>query len=330
MRINDITIITLLVLLSVGCGGRGGNSMAKSGEQATHAERPTPPKIVSSKPLSRCYPGECEVDAPDTLRNYMKGLEEQKIELFVRLNEYTPIIEQAITELDRFSLGERKYYPVKETKEALQVLAHDQGYFWNHGWEPYDSEDLYPSEAYFFRLYEQAVRLSPRIDLLAHFCSSDGRIGIINYSEWNPDPLYSMMIYRRGESLFLRMIGKKGEVNITDTYPLTDTKGRSYYLLSNNLRTREIAEEDKLCYLPTTNLFRQFLYEDVDGEMVLRCSMEQMPFDEPADGQKIVFNQKNLCWNICERNGKYYHQIEGTPTLHLTLDGANSKFTLTE
>lgn len=325
---RNITLILAAALLLVSCAGKRSSAKGdKITEEQTSA--PIPPKIVNTKPLNRCYPGECE--APTSLAEYKAMLVREKIGLFVRLEEYTPEINKAVEELERYERGERKHYPAEQVKRALLVMTSDQGYYWNHGWESDTKGDLYPNEAYLFRFYEQAVRLCPRIDLLANHLSSDGRVGVVNYQEWNPDPLYCMLIYRRGENLFLQMVGEKADVHIDAIYPLTDAQGRRYYLLSNNLHKPRMHEEEwHRDHQYLDRFFRQFLYEEVCGELVLRCSTASFPFEAFSSKHRIVFSPTELCWKHCTKHGDHYHQVAGTPTLHLTLDGEQSHFKLIE
>lgn len=227
---------------------------------------------------------------------------------------------QRIDTLDRFSRGEIEEFPAETAKSLLSSYAFTLGDCYSHSGfddEEYKDSLMYGEEA-FYRLVEMVVELSPSVEAIAERCSADKEVGVLNYAEWNPNALYSFVIYKKGEKLAVEMVGERATTYIENIYPLTDEAGRQYYLLSNNLKREEYK---RYMYDP----FCQYLYEKSEDGLQLRCHIIGEPFS-CSDYQYIIFNPRELRWNHCYKKGDLYHAREGSKTLHLTLEGENSHF----
>lgn len=258
-------------------------------------------------------PGEFEVVKTNELVDYFNKLQDLGFCMCDR-NGDGEEINRAIVELEKYAKGNRKYYPEEDIRAAISIMNDCEGYFYNHGPAPVINE----CSVFMYRFMEQAARLCPDIEFLADFCSKDKQIGIINQREWSPNPLLSMLIYNTNtdEGCRIRMIGEPEEVIIDKVFCLSDDKGNKYYLCSNNI---------------TDIHFAQFLFQMKDDDVELLCHTMEMPKCETYySNSEIIFNPKKLCWERCVKKGKYYHRIDGTPSLRLEIDGKKSRFIVEE
>ena len=259
-------------------------------------------------------PGDYITDNPDNVTDYLQNLCQEHgamVALHSADYEDSMAIWQAIHLLDEYAAGRRKYYPAEEVRHALGALAFNLGYWYSHGayFDYDDTKDTNYAEIFFFRFLEQAVRLSPLVDYVTDFHSADGTAGILNYHEWSPNPLYSFLVYSTDKGPRICTVGEKGDTKIEKLFHLTDSKGREYYLCSNNMG---------YCN------FRQYLFL-CDGYSIREvASCTKFPMSD-FDGD-IVFNPRLLRWDYCKDNGGTYVRIEGTQSLLLKLDGENSRF----
>lgn len=288
----------MAVALFVGCGGH-----RKPSPETAEAE-------TQGKPM--------------TLFERIDQMQQQGIELGGwHDGEDSLWIWQRLDSLDRYSRGEIETFPAEVAKSVLNSYAFTLGDCYGHN--GYDDEEYKDSlmwgEEGFYRLVEMTVELSPSVEAVAEQCSADKEVGVLNYDEWNSNALYSFVIYHNGESLAAEMVGERGTTYIENIYPLTDTQGRQYYLLSNNLKR----EEEYSRYM--SDPFCQYLYEKSDEGLVLRCHIIGEPFS-CSDYQYIIFNPRELRWNHCYKKGDLYYAREGSKTLRLVLDGENSRFTI--
>lgn len=275
----------------------------------------------------RLAPGDYTADTPDNITGYLQTLcleHGAVVALHCGDREDSLKIWQTVSLLDDYAAGQRKYYPAEDVRDALDALVLDRGYWYSHaGYLGYDYDDIDTdyAEIFFFRILEQAVRLSPQIDYVTDFHSADGTAGILNYHEWSPNPLYSFLVFPTDKGLRVRKVGETGDTKIEKLFHLTDDAGREYYLCSNN---GDLGGSDDYYGVA----FRQFLYLR-DGDNMREVSSYVGPDFPPAGFEgKVVFNPRLLRWNCCKKDGDKYVNVEGTQSLQLKLDGENSSFAI--
>ena len=262
-------------------------------------------------------PGAYRMDEPESITAYFETLCSQYgAEVAVHCDDVDDSLKvwQAVRLLDDYAAGRRAYYPTEEIRNALGVLVVELGYRYSHGME---KEHL---ELFFFRLLEQAVRLSPKVDFVTDFHSADGTAGILNYHEWSPNPLYSFLVYPTDNGLRVRLVGEALDTRIEKLFHLTDNMGREYYLCSNNGSPDYQYDFSRL-------YFCQYLFMcDGDGLQEVASETGQNCFvPEEFDGD-VVFNPRLLRWDCCKRTGDTFVRVEGTSSLVLHLDGNRSRF----
>ncbi len=303
MRILKFIIIAISTLSVVACHRVGGGSRL-SGEQDV-----------------RLAPGEYVVDEPESVTDYFETLcNRYGAEVAVHIDDYDDSLKvwQAVRLLDDYVAGRRVYYPADEVRHALDELAFELGYRYDHG---VDEEHL---ELFFFRLLEQAVRLSPKLELVTDFHSSDGTAGILNYHEWAHNPMYSFLVYPTDKGLRVRMIGEVLNTRIEKLFHLTDSMGREYYLCSNN---GSLDYQEDFIWL----FFRQYLYMRDGDDLREVASYTGLDSFVPEDFDgTVVFNPRLLRWDCCRQSGDVFVRIDGTSSLRLHLDGNRSRFIVIE
>ena len=265
-------------------------------------------------------PGDYRADEPDDLLAYFEALcLEQRAVVAVHSNDPQDSLDiwNAIRLLDDYAAGRRKYYPVDEVRDALAALAFDLGYWFNHS----NDEDTNRAEIFFFRFLEQAVRLSPQVDFVTDFHCADGSAGILNYHEWNPNPLYSFLVYPTTKGLRVTMIGETGDTKTEKLFHLSDDAGNDYYLCSNN---GDIDVSDIIYNVA----FRQFLFLRDGDKMDVVANYTKPDFTPDEFEGRIVFNPRLLQWDCCSQKGNTFIRIENSHSLHLILDGKKSRFTI--
>lgn len=249
-------------------------------------------------------PGEFEVVKTKELVDYFNKLQDMG---FCKCGDGEEI-NKAIVELEKYAKGNRKYYPEEDVRTAISIMSDCESDGYSHGTEEVVNE----CSVFMYRFMEQAARLCPNIEFLADFCSQDKEMGIINQHAWSQNPLLSMLIYNTNtdEGCRIKMVGEPEEVRIDKVFCLSDDKGNKYYLCSNN-----------------NIYFAQFLFQMKDDDVELLCHTTEMPKCETYhNNSEIIFNPKKLCWEHCVKKGKYYHKIDGTPSLRLEIDGKKSRF----
>lgn len=262
-------------------------------------------------------PGTYQADAPYDLKVYFGSLIQYgiaRIYIHGSEEEGVALVGKSIAKLQQYATGKQLFYPIEEVNNALKLMAFEQGYLYSHGSNPNNS-----GQTFFFRYLEQAARLCPNLTFLTDIRTPDGEAGILYFPEWSQiNPLYSFLLFRNIQGGFnVQLIGSIGEDKIEKIYPLKDESGNKYYLCSCNA---------------SAIYFRQFLYQIQNNRAHLLCSTEQdksgqlnWPMPD-ADNYEIIFNPQKVCWNYCYQKGDSYHQIDGTQTLYLKLDGKHSHF----
>lgn len=261
------------------------------------------------------YPGDCKVEPVVNIQAYFDSICEHHgaaVWTHGSDEQQTAEVWAAVKELDRYANHQRQYYPAEEVGKALQHMAFEQGYLYSHGAEE-TPRVANPGEVFLFHFIEQAAIHSPQIDFVTTFHATDGKAGILYFPEWSGiNPLYSFLVYETEQGYRVLTIGEKGCTKITSIYPLTDQRGRNYYLCSNN---------DFIVY------FDQYLYGWDGQTMTYLCEPNHLTgWDRYDDGHKIVFNPTKLTWNYCLPSNGVYQKAEDTTTLRLTLDWDKSKF----
>lgn len=123
-----------------------------------------------------------ESTAPKNLTAYFDSLQQQGffIPYHTDSTEQQKVI-HTVALLQKYQIGERKYYPAEEVQAALELMRHELGYRQNHRGEELTTEET----GFFFRFLEQAARLCPDVHLLADVASADHKVGVINFQEWS-------------------------------------------------------------------------------------------------------------------------------------------------
>ena len=303
MNINKIIPLVAIVFFMASC------------------QQPTGPDNAVVPQNIMLAPGQYVVDEPDNLTEYFHNLcLEQGAIVAVHSSDYEDSLQgwQTIQALDDFAAGRRQYYPAEEVKDALGSLAFELGYWYSHG-EQVDTNHL---EMFFFRLLEQAVRLSPQVDYVTDFHASDGTAGILNYHEWSPNPLYSFLIYPTDNGLRVTQVGETGFVKTEKLFHLTDDSGRDYYLCSNN---GDFGNED--VFVRVFFCQHLFMCDEAGVREVASYSASESNYEEDSNC-RVVFNPQQLRWDLCKRDGDKYIRLDNTPSLFLEIDGLNSIFYL--
>lgn len=257
-------------------------------------------------------PGDYKVDFPNDLVAYFDSLclEGAYVATHTDEKEDSLAVWDAIRLLDRFAQGKSKFYPAAQIRNALEILRLEQAYCFNHSGQ----EGNNGGEAFMFRLIEQAALHCNQIDFITDFRADDRKVGVLYFGEWGLGlPLYSILVYQTHQGFRVKMIGGVGDAKIEKIFHLNDKQGRDYYLCSNN--------EDGV-------YFRQYLYSWKDDDLCLTREMD-VEFGCPESyekGYELVFNPTQCKWSYCQKDGDIYHPVNGTPILHLILDGDSSKF----
>lgn len=254
------------------------------------------------------------------------------------------LVHHAVHELRRYQTGERKYYPEKEVKEALDCMGFELGYIYSHG-----GDIWYVSLYYWFNFATQAALLSPNLEFISHKHSPDHQIGLVSYHEWSPCPLMSFLVIQKNNYCAIQLIDL--DVDLKKIFQIEGEQGEEYYLLASRV--------DELMYNP----LNAYLYKkSADGisfvskESLSYTSFMNNPFydlvpietdergyttlnivysdfaleqarkngmnpDSFMDSLEIIYNPQKYQWDLCIRNGgDYWHKIEGTKSLYLHVD----------
>lgn len=304
-KITHLLLLLLAVCLWTSCRNNGNEQHEPSS------------KSESAPQDIRLAPGFYTMDEPDNLTAYFETLCREHGAV-VAVHSDNPLdsikIWQTIRLLDEYADGNRKYYPSDEVRQSLDALALDLGYWFNHG----DVEDTNFAEVFFFRFLEQVVRLSPQVDFVSDFHCNDGSAGILNFHEWSPNPLYSFLVYPSNGGLRVRMVGDVGDTKIMKLFHLSDDAGRDYYLCSNN---GDLEEGDGIYRVA----FRQFLFLRDGDNLSEVASYSNSDFIPDGFDGKVVFNPQSLRWDCCKMDGDKYVPVANSKSLHLNLDGKNSR-----
>lgn len=303
MKIHRYILAAAALLAAAACGGPGGGggTEAAAGDNAAQEDNAVVEEV-----------SEGGVPVDNALMRRFADLA-RRGEIEVLTHSYEPEdslkVWSAVRELGRYAEGKLKDFPATEVRSAMGEAAFQLGYEWSHC----DNIDDTPLDMFLLELMDEAAKYTPQIDHLSDFHSEDGNVGIINYHEWSPAPLYSFMIYRSGNGFRKLQVGNKGEVRIDKIFQPGEVDGDSYYLLSNN----------------TTSLsFCQYLYRLHNGEAELVSSINGFPTMDEGWKYDIIYNPRTYTWCYCTRRGEYYHKVDGSPVVRLDFNGPRSRFIL--
>ena len=267
-------------------------------------------------------PGVYKTEFPDDLNKYFDSLENKcdaPVWLHAEDDEHNKqkTVYYAINELNRYKHGQRKYFPDSLLRRALKAIDLEIAYIYSHG----EEQSIHFGERFFFRLLEQTVINSPKIDYVTDFHSNDGNAGILNYDDLSSKPLYSFLIYKTDNGLRLLTVGDSINIGIEKIFNLQDSQGRNYYLCSNN----------SMYSYYFGDFFCQYLYLYDGNSLKLVASTQlvkefSMYGKNISDKAEIIFNPRTLTWSYCLKKGDIYKKITNTPELHLKLNGSNSEF----
>ena len=221
-------------------------------------------------------------------------------------------IQKALHELQRYSSGKRKYYPVEDMKRALSYLSQYEHYMSGHS---EDHHELRLVQNYRNHFVAIAAMLCPNLDFMAYVKDADETIGLIQYPDWShTSTIQSYVFLPKGKTLTAKVIDELNGVQATKIFRLKDSAGSVYYLFSND---------------DNSNRFAQVLCMMNKGTLEHVASLPDIRFDGPSDAV-IQFNPRKLEWNVCEWKNNNLHKIPGTRVVSLKLAGKKSRFNFTE
>lgn len=225
------------------------------------------------------------------------------------------IVENCIAQLQRYKNGERKYYPAEDIYRSLEIMRLELGYIYNHCGDA-DGDFEIRDYVFFIRFLEQAALLCPQLELLTNIMSADRKIGVINFQEWSPNPLFSFVLNENPQGgFFLTRINDIGSVKIEKIFTL-DNEGKKYYLLSNNNNLQQFSQ-----YICIIENHKTFLFNGKNFTEAFNKWTASLP-----ENYTIVFNPQKVCWNLCKFKNNVFQPIEKTQTLYLKLDGEKSYY----
>ena len=221
------------------------------------------------------------------------------------------MVKKGLTELQRYATGKRKYYPVEEVNTTISLLSEYDHYASGHGG---DESELNMVNNYRNHFIAIAAMLSPNMDFLRPIKDVNQTIGLMQFPDWSHSyPIQSYVLLPVGEKLSARSMNELNAVAATKIFRLGDEKGREYYLFSN--------DED-------IHQFGQVLCMMDQGELKYVTRLTDLYAHIQQEGIIFFYPNKTL-WHFCEDKDDRFQRIEGAPTIHLKLDGMNSKFYIT-
>lgn len=274
-------------------------------------------------------PGVYRMDYIKDIKAYFSFLHEERGVVGVyHVEEDKNVVPVAIEQLHAFVNGDRKSYPYSEVMNAITTVAFELGYIDGHGGVEQGYINL--GEAFLYRFMEQAVYYCPDITKICHKTTSDSSAGIMAFKSWNKqDGLMSFLLYKSGD-------GHNKVMRITTGGQVTPEKifkmhhqGRDYLLCSSYgssasfsqllFAFREYDNEPYLAYSISLNPFAGnsgfFCITDGDNYM----TRVDIPENVGLYDCKITFNPTKYKWEWCSKKGEYYHRVDGTPVVYVSL-----------
>jgi len=252
------------------------------------------PKYVPLDIVSHFSTLEASEDALPIVRNPMDGEIEH--------------IHQTLFELQKYSDGKRKYYPVDDVERSLNYLSAYACHHSGHGSD--DCPEIRQVNNYQNHFAAIAAMLCPELDFMTTLKDADRTLGIRQFRDWSSTGVIKTYVYLpKGKGLTLKIMDELNAVTVQKIFRLKDPRGRVYYLFSN---------DDDLYR------FGQVLYLWNNGRLehiTTFTGLEGLDVDDDI----ILFNPRTLEWNFCYMDASgYLHKIPHAPYVKLTLSGKKS------
>ena len=220
-------------------------------------------------------------------------------------------IQKTLRELQRYATGKRKYYPAEDVQTTISYLSQYAHYASGHS---DDHTELRMIDNYRNHFISIAAMLSPNMDFLQPIKDVSATIGLSQFPDWSHSyTIQSYVFMPDGEKLSARSMDELNAVMATKIFRLTDEKERVYYLFSN---------DDDICK------FGQVLCMMDKGELKYVTRLIDLHAHIQQEGIIFFYPNKTL-WHFCDDKEGRFECIEGAPTIHLKLDGMDSKFYIT-
>lgn len=241
-----------------------------------------------------------------------------------KMEEDSALLYQAVRALDRYSRGERLYYPDSLVRDALTSFAF--AYDWDANHASFRVENSMKILSAFLN---KAAYYARDINYLSTFASADHQIGILEYHAVTSHHFCLYVIYREHSYFRVRIFSElesPASTLFNESCDITDIRkigpdNACMYLLSSEYPFRF---SHLLCWYDDSGNAQFF----VPGNYhIVHDSWLRPAMSHWADGDcEIIFNPDKICWNICRMVNGTYVQIEGTSTLYLDLDGKKSSY----
>ena len=261
-----------------------------------------------------------DIPQPDDLNRYFARLEDMVAVADWHYDTYSStakadkrqVVEQfynAIDLLQKYAEGQLTQYPARALKDEIDsIFAVEWMLESESGYDEYWALFVY-------RLLQQAVRYCPDISMLCDFVSEDGRIGI--YDNTLRDDTYQPCF----NPVFI--CGEDGQwrVYINEMF----LPNRAYRLVNDNDVYYLLSKHgDSICSKGYDKFDVRLIYESeygFDEQLCLNDEYLDAISDWLSDAEEpfVLFDPdpNKLTWTVCDRNGKYFHKIPGSPILKL-------------
>ncbi len=221
-----------------------------------------------------------------------------------------------LLELQKYKNGKRKFYPVKEVWDALHCMQRDieSSYHYNGYMSLMKGDEA--SHNTFYELIDIAVLLCKDLNHLSKVCSSDHRLGTLDFSPNYEGIFFYSLIYDAGNGAF-----KAHTVDIVEnTAPLDyirkiySSQGKSTYIVS----MENFASDEKFL-LYVVDLYADGTISSCKPANSNDAINEWLGVDvcNNYDAVEIIYNPNKVCWELCAPSGNVYKKIEGTKSLYL-------------
>lgn len=217
-------------------------------------------------------------------------------------------IRKTLGELQRYSTGKRKYYPVEDVEKSMNYLSAFPHHNSGHGGDDYP--EIRQANNYQNHFAAIAAMLCPNLDFVTPLKDATGTIGIRQFINWSSSGVIKTYVYLpKGKGLKLTIIDELDEVIVDKIFRLEDRFGRVYYMFSNDDSKESFGQV--LCLynrgkLEHVTTFRGLSKVDVVDEF-------------------IQFNPRTLEWYFCYEDADgYLHKIPDAPYVKLELAGKKS------
>lgn len=261
-----------------------------------------------------------DIPQPDDLNRYFAGLEDMVAVADWHYDTYSStakadkrqVVEQfynAIDLLQKYAEGRLTQYPARALKDEIDSIFEVEWML--------ESESGYDEywALFVYRLLQQAVRYCPDISMLCDFVSEDGRIGI--YDNTLRDDTYQPCF----NPVFI--CGEDGQwrVYINDMF----LPNRAYRLVNDNDVYYILSKHGDSIYSKGYDKFDiRLIYESEYGFDEQLCLNDEYldtisAWLSDAEEPCVLFDPdpNKLTWTVCDRKGKYFHKIPGSPILKL-------------